>query len=252
MLRVLCGGLTRELQSELFALHREGLLAQSSSSLTTDAAHLTSFHVEVRHNSVPDNEGPRWNHAKIARVAKVRQAFLNDAFFYQGSDQPRMNYAGVFMVDTDVIVGPGVLARMWSVEADVVYGVFSTEADWLDGSRICPQVWNVHPYQFTDQVWEALNMPGVHEIDVLGGGACTLIRGRGFESAYWPLLESLKYSSGIQTALVASINHLQTPLFSAAWTLCCSCWATQTELNDRGAPPIQNSFSGYDNRTRNN
>ncbi len=39
--------------------------------------------------------------------------------------------------------------------------------------------------------------PGVNEVPVLGGGACTLIRGRGFESHYWPLLESLTALPGM-------------------------------------------------------
>jgi hypothetical protein len=63
-------------------------------------------------------------------------------------------------------------------------------ADW-------PQVWDRHPYGFTPECWAALKAPGVNEVPVLGGGACTLFRGRAFESRYWPLLASLRHAGGI-------------------------------------------------------
>lgn len=94
------------------------------------------------------------------------------------------------MVDTDVILGPGVLQRMWEVDADVVYGVFWTDCDWGGYYAQWPQVWDVNPYGWTKECDAALRKPGVNEVEVLGGGACTLIRGRGFESHYWPLLRS--------------------------------------------------------------
>lgn len=54
-----------------------------------------------------------------------------------------------------------------------------------------PQVWDITPYGWTKETADALNAPGVNEVEVLGGGACTLFRGRAFESRYWPLLKSL-------------------------------------------------------------
>ncbi len=44
-------------------------------------------------------------------------------------ESPR-KYDALLMVDTDVILGPGVLRRMWEVDADVVYGVYYTRSDW--------------------------------------------------------------------------------------------------------------------------
>lgn len=179
-MRVLAGGPARETESEMYRLHVDGLKAQAFGD--TD--------IVVRHEVVPDaSGGPRWHHDKIERVARARQAMMFPAI-----DE----YDGLFMVDTDVILGPGVLERMWAVDADVVYGVFWTGDNWgqPETSPLAPQVWWTHPYDWKDipalTVWNALCEPGVNEIEVNGGGACTLIRGRGFESHYWPLFESLK------------------------------------------------------------
>jgi hypothetical protein len=80
---------------------------------------------------------------------------------------------------------------MWEVDADVVFGVYWTRCDWGGEMADWPQCWNITPYGWTQDCADALKAPGINEVEVLGGGACTLIRGRGFESRYWPLLQSL-------------------------------------------------------------
>lgn len=102
------------------------------------------------------------------------------------------HFDALFLVDSDVILGPGVLERMWAVDADVVYGAYWTHSDWGGSMAPWPQVWDVNPYGWTQETADALRTEGINEVPVLGGGACTLIRGRGFESRYWPLLDSLK------------------------------------------------------------
>lgn len=196
-MRVLCGGPTRETESEMFALHSEGLRAQAAADLE----------VVLRHETVPDPGGPRWFHEKIERVAKVRQEFLERVDKESGGAHITSGWAltsypsfdALLLVDSDVILGPGVLERMWQVDADVVYGVFFTRADWgnAPGIDTWPNVWDAHPYRFTEECWNELVAPGVNEVEVLGGGACTLIRGRGFESRYWPLLESIRFAGGM-------------------------------------------------------
>jgi hypothetical protein len=186
----LAGGPTRETSSLVYQLHREGLEAQAD-----------GFDIEVRHEIVTDDKGgPRWHGAKIERVAKVRQQFMEAGGAYTlwvdddsrpYYERPSERFDALFMVDSDVILGPGVLKRMWEVDADVVYGVYLTYSDWGGSMHHWPQVWNVNPYGWTQECADALNAEGVNEVDVLGGGACTLIRGRGFESHYWPLLQSL-------------------------------------------------------------
>lgn len=250
-MRILAGGPARETESEMFRLHVEGLEAQASvpaDGFDTDP----HFDVTIRHEVVPDDDGPRWHAEKIERVAKVRQGFVLQAVTScecgHPLTYPQHDHAGsctlcdectesagpqfdaLFLVDTDVILGPGVLERMWAVDADVVFGVFWTEADWGQPvGPVAPQVWRAHPYRFDEPTWEALmptcpctsskwhdgegrllpawrvgalcracEMPAeVNEVEVYGGGACTLIRGRGFESRYWPLLESVRWNGAM-------------------------------------------------------
>jgi hypothetical protein len=182
--RILAGGPTRETSSLVFQLHREGLEAQAD-----------GYHVEIRHEVTKDPGGPRWHGEKIERVAKVRQDFLKDGVFMR--EVADHGDTGLLMVDSDVILGPGVLARMWAVDADVVYGVYWTRSDWGGSVADWPQVWDVNPYGWTQATADALRAAGVNEVPVLGGGACTLIRGRGFESRYWPILESLRPLPGM-------------------------------------------------------
>jgi hypothetical protein len=176
--KILAGGPARETSSLVYMAHKQGLEAQAD-----------GFDIEVRHEIVADPGGARWQMEKIWRVAQQRQVFMERV-----STIRRLlpqSYA-LLMVDTDVILGPGVLKRMWEVDADVVFGVYWTFSDWGGSMADWPQVWTINPYGWTPESAEALKAPGVNEVEVYGGGACTLIRGRGFESRYWPLLESLQ------------------------------------------------------------
>lgn len=178
--RILVGGPARETQSTLFNAYMDGLRAQATGVECTKCG----FDLEITHDVVPDPGGPRWVQGKIDRVAKVRQAYLDRAV----AD----GYDGLFLLDSDVMLGPGVLERMWAVDAPVVYGVFWTHSDWGGTLAPWPQVWNVNPYGWTQECADALRAPGVNEVEVLGGGACTLIRGDGFQSHYWPPLMSVR------------------------------------------------------------
>lgn len=184
--RILCGGPTREESSLVFQAHRAGLEAQAADG----------FEMAVRHMIVDDPGGPRWHMDKIGRVAESRQYFMDEAVGERALSTSRY-FDALLMVDSDVILGPGVLSRMWAVDAPVVFGVYWTYADWGGRMDYWPQVWDAHPYRFTPECWAALKAEGVNEVPVLGGGACTLIRGRGFESRYWPLLKSLQHAGGI-------------------------------------------------------
>lgn len=227
--KILAGGPTRETSSLVFQAHREGLEAQAvgvcgncghpstfpqhdyagkcridqfpgplaSGQPKCDCSGLEvtqGFELEIRHVVTEDSGGPRWHHDKIERVANVRQQFLN---WSASSLRHGVVYDGLFMVDSDVILGPGVLARMWAVDAPVVFGVYRTYADWGGSMGYWDQCWNRHPYGWTPECKAGLDAPGVNEVEVLGGGACTLIRGRGFESRYWPLLQSLRNAGGM-------------------------------------------------------
>lgn len=174
---ILAGGPARETDSELFRLHQDGMLTNLK-----DHRHTLDYRV------VPDDDGPRWHLDKIERVGLKRQRLMDLA-------EPGGEYSALWMVDTDVICGPGVLDRMLAVDADVVFGVFWTHSTWGGYARNWPQVWNTHPYGVSDGLMAALEAGG--KTEVYGGGACTLIRGRGFESRYYPIMESLRNAGGM-------------------------------------------------------
>jgi hypothetical protein len=212
--RVLAGGPARETSSPMFQLHLDGLRAQGRQSpekagIGGSPSSAPSLEVVVHHEVVPDVGGARWHVEKIENVARARQDMLSKAqigeCYADLSMIVRPPFDGLFLVDTDVILGPGVLERMWAVDADVVHAVYWTPAQWGQPieSDVAPQVWYTSPFRWdandaaATACWNALCEPGVNEVEVNGGGACTLIRGRGFESRYWPLLESLRGAGGI-------------------------------------------------------
>lgn len=178
-MKILCGGPTRENTSDLFHLHRDALQAQQS----------PRYNLDIQHDVVPplpEQSLNRWTTAAIERVAGSRQRFLLHA---------AIHHDALFMVDSDVICGPGVLERLLSVDAPVVYGVYWST--WPGKNRRLPQVWDVNPYGHTVESFDLLQLPGSNNVEVLGGGGCTLIRKEAFKSRYYPLLKSLKHSGGL-------------------------------------------------------
>ena len=86
-MRILAGGPAREAESDLYQRHKSSMEAQRSDGQTL------TFHSHV----VEDTGGPKWHGEKIDRVAKARQAML---------DWADKSYDALFMVDTDLILGP--------------------------------------------------------------------------------------------------------------------------------------------------
>lgn len=195
-MRILAGGPARETSSSLFNAHLEGLECQKR-----------NVDLVIQHEVVEDVGGHRWTGDKIDRVAECRQGFLDAATSYvwdmvehEGKTYalpPHQKSDALFFVDTDIILGPGVLTKMLSVDAPVVYGVFWTYSDWGGSMDNWPQVWDINPYGWTQDCADALNKDGMNEVEVLGGGACTLIRGDGFRSRYFPRLTSLSHGPGM-------------------------------------------------------
>lgn len=141
---------------------------------------------------VTDPGGARWTRRKIEAVAHARQQLL-DLAVLEGATE-------VWLVDDDVICGPGVLERMRQAPADVVYGNFLTTCSWGGHHDFWPQVWMTHPYGFQghELTLEALRSGKDQNLEVHGGGACTLIRGRALRQArYAPLLKGLKSAGGM-------------------------------------------------------
>ena len=191
-MRILAGGPTRSVQAPIWKAHRDCLLGQRLSS---------EYTLDVDHQECPDTGGPKWDGRKMEQVGRVRQGFIDRVRTQQ--------YDALFLVDDDLLLGDWVLQRMLDTDADVVYGVFLS--NWPGGLNRKPQVWDVSPYGQTPDLDSRLSegmsildsgfgfdmlMGEPREIEVFGGGACTLIRGRGLESNYAPLLESLRRRNG--------------------------------------------------------
>jgi hypothetical protein len=133
-----------------------------------------------------------WTASAIGRVARARQRFLDDA--------EREGFDAVWMVDDDVLCGPGVLAAMDEARvyqaAPVVFGVFYTPG-WLpdDPARELPQVWDRHPFSIDPATVDLWRQP--RNETVSGGGACTLIclrhRRSTSEGLYWPPIKGLEH-----------------------------------------------------------
>lgn len=161
-MNVLAGGPAREMSSATFQLHKQGLEANGCEIL----------HIEVP--PLPEQDTDRWPERALHRVAEARQQMFEFA----------LGYDALWMVDTDVICGPEVLGEMLQVNADVVYGVFWTQ--WPGFDHVLPQVWDVQPYGFVDEKHTIKRLANGENVEVIGGGACTLFRNRAFESRYFP------------------------------------------------------------------
>lgn len=136
------------------------------------------------------DEAHHWSGVAVARVAQARQAMI---------DRARAGgYDAVWMVDDDVLCGPGVLAALLGAagkhDAGVVFGVYWTAGwDADDPTRELPQVWQRHPYGVGEGMIQALREGQIAE--VAGGGACTFITGAALEggAVYWPPLAGLEH-----------------------------------------------------------
>jgi hypothetical protein len=129
-------------------------------------------HIEVP--PLPEQATDRWPENALYRVGKARQTMFEFA----------LGYDALFMVDTDVIIGPEVLGELLKVDADVVYGVFWTQ--WPGFDHPLPQVWDVQPYGYVQELETVKKLANGESVEVMGGGACTLFRRRAFESRYHP------------------------------------------------------------------
>lgn len=132
-----------------------------------------------------------WSDDSVLRVGRMRQDFLDVA--------EAQGYDACWMVDTDLIVGPRTLELLLDVDAPIVFGVFWTT--WSGQPGPLPQVWDKHSYSFNHYMQgEAKVYPTIQallqgrEVEVIGGGACTLIRREAFGKArYSPPLEGMPW-----------------------------------------------------------
>jgi hypothetical protein len=184
MIRILAGGPTRGLDSAHAAAWRECIVGQR-----VEGVEVVFGCVEADGDGYAVREGGHdWSAVAVQRVAMARQAFIDAA--------EEGGYDAVWMVDDDVLCGPGTLARLLSEAAlngaGVAVGVYWTPGwDAAQPARELPQVWHHHPYSVDEALIETLRNGGV--VHVAGGGACTLMLGEAMRGAvYWPPLRGVE------------------------------------------------------------
>ena len=106
------------------------------------------------------------------------------------------DYDAVWLVDTDLLVGPETLQSLINAQRPVVSAVFWTS--WSPGSPLLPQVWQRHPYELdggrTKHAHVFLGKLSQRSLLTVGGlGACTLISIEAVKAGltYTPLIEGL-------------------------------------------------------------
>ena len=134
-------------------------------------------------------------------VDEVTLNWTEENFFWLGRQRQKIlqpaadnHYDGVFLVDSDLLLGPETLQSRMECGRPITSAVLWTR--WQPDSPPLPQVWLAHPYQLSGRglsEHEFLRKLANRELTEVGGlGACTLIRSEVFgEVGYYPPLPDL-------------------------------------------------------------
>lgn len=185
-MRILAGGPAVDIKADYFKASQASIRGQQ-----------TSHEIDVKYivDQDPgdfrvDDDNHHWSDDSVVRVGRMRQDFLDMA--------RAENYDAAWFVDTDLILGPRTLEEMLDVQAPIVFGVFWTQ--WAGQAGPLPQVWDTHPYSFDNVQHEGRTVyPTIEavkrrmEIEVNGGGACTLIHSAAFDTKYHPPLQGVPW-----------------------------------------------------------
>lgn len=186
-MRILAGGPAVDTTSDYFQASRDSVLGQK-----------TKHELEVKYivDQKPGDyrvtgDNHHWSDDSVRRVGRMRQDFMDHAQAH--------GFDACWFVDTDLICGPRTLDLLLDVRAPIVFGVFWTQ--WAGQQGPLPQVWDQHPYTFDKLEHEGRDVyPTIEavkrgmEIEVNGGGACTLIRKEAFGKArYHPPLNGMPW-----------------------------------------------------------
>lgn len=121
-----------------------------------------------------------WNDSLMIRVGEWKNKIIQYALDHE--------YDALFLVDSDLVLNPGLLEHLKGLEKDVISEIFWTS--WHPGQDMEPNVWLFDEYDFVrrnpgeevgeeeaearkEQFLNQLREPGVYEVG--GLGACTLI-----------------------------------------------------------------------------
>ena len=122
-----------------------------------------------------------WNAALMLKVANYKNSIIRYAV--------KNNYDYLFLIDSDLVVHPGLIEHLKALDKDVVSEIFWSR--WHDDSPDLPNVWLFDEYDLVPKRWgeelsekekeirqtkflNQLKIPGVYPVG--GLGACTLIK----------------------------------------------------------------------------
>jgi hypothetical protein len=186
-MRILCGGPVSEVPN-VFAAHVEALAGQGlamdykgidDSPVPLASPGSDSFSsVTWRYSGgMPEykTKSVRWTRSRLEHVGDLREEMRLAAV--------EVDYDYLFMVDSDLVLGDGTLAKLLADGKDIVCGLFWTKfRPWhrrvwanvymLDGNGSGVAAHAAPP----DELVARLRAGGVHEVEVSGG--CTLISKR--------------------------------------------------------------------------
>ena len=157
----------------------------------------------------------QWTHQAMARVGRSKDRIL-DWGRHQRAE-------AVWFCDSDLICDPMTLVSLWSVPEPIVAAVYWTRWEQTPPEHPVvhagPQVWLTHPYNLNGlgmEEWEFRRLLVNRQVvEVLGQGACTLIRRsalmKGVSFAPWPgnTMEGIGQGEDRHFNLRATALHLK-------------------------------------------
>lgn len=187
-MRILAGGPSADPESP----HARASLEQIGGQVlprgvSVEPLHLQDPDARVGYSDQSEHhEGHHWEVRAMRRVGWLRQRYVELAR-QRGCD-------AVWLVDDDILCGPTTLMRLLMEPAPIVYGVMWTR-DIIDGSTELPQCWDVaQPSVASEEALQAWRAG--RTIDVVGGGACTLLHREAWDTyRWWPAVPGLPHDA---------------------------------------------------------
>ena len=142
-----------------------------SSTLLVDAARHADNMLVLPRTQLVDTDYRRdgatheWSDVAVTRIAQIKNHAIER--FLESSTASHL-----FLVDADVLIAPGTIDHLASVETPIISAVYWTQ--FTPGDPFMPNVWDRDKYSF-DSIDSILRLasPGHHAVG--GLGACTLI-----------------------------------------------------------------------------
>lgn len=145
----------------LFVLHNCDELIPMVEKTSLYATYHTDNHYEV------DESTHKWKDGNLADVVNMKNGIIAEAV--------ERGYDYLFLVDSDLILHPDTLMKLWQADKDIIAELFWTA--WGPGTKEMPNAWDFNTYDFlASRDLEDWKVPGYYQVGMTG--ACTLIKGK--------------------------------------------------------------------------